>query len=79
MTTAAIRQKLYEYIRFSDDKKVKAIYSVVSGETNETIEWWHDKKLLEKVKQADADMDSGKDEGIEWSKLKKELSQRGKK
>ena len=79
MTTTAIRQKLYEYIRFSDDKKVKAIYSVVSGETNETTEWWHDKKLLEKVRQADADMDSGKDEGIEWSELKKELSQRGKK
>jgi hypothetical protein len=79
MTTAAIRQKLYEYIRFSDDKKIKAIYTVVSGEADETADWWHDKKLLEKVKQADADMDSGKDKGTEWSKLKKELLQRGKK
>ena len=79
MTTAAIRQKLYEYIRFADDKKVKAIYTVVAGEANETAEWWEDKKLLEKVKRTDAKMESGEDKGVSWSKAKKQLLQRGKK
>ena len=73
MTTAAIRQKLYEYIRFADDKKVKAIYTVVAGDLEETREWWEDKKLLEKVKAIDADMESGKDEGILWEDAKKQL------
>ena len=74
MTTAAIRQKLYEYIRFADD-----IYTVVAGEANETAEWWEDKKLLEKVKRTDAKMESGEDKGVSWSKAKKQLLQRGKK
>ena len=49
MTATAIRQKLYEYIRFADDKKVKAIYTIVADEANDISEWWEDKKLLEKV------------------------------
>lgn len=36
--TAAIRQKMYEYIRFADDKKVKAIYTMVAEEVNEINE-----------------------------------------
>jgi len=79
MTTAAIRQKLYEYIRFADDKKVKAIYTVISDDANETAEWWEDKKLLEKVRRTDADMENGKDKGILWQEAKKQLSRRGKK
>jgi hypothetical protein len=73
MTAAAIRQKMYEYIRFADEKKVKAIYTIVADEANEIAEWWEDKKLLEKAAQADADMESGKDKGITWQKAKKQL------
>ena len=49
MTTTAIRQKLYEYIRFADDKKIKAIYTVVADDAKETADWWEDKKLLAKI------------------------------
>ena len=79
MTTAAIRQKLYEYIRFADDKKVKAIYTVVADDVAKTSEWWEDRKLLEKVKRTDADMESGKDKGIPWESAKKKLLERDKK
>lgn len=79
MTTAAIRQKLYEYIRFADDKKVKAIYTVVASEANNNSEWWEDKKLLEKVIKTDNDMESGKDKGINWEDAKKQLLNRSKK
>ena len=79
MTTAAIRQKMYEDIRFADDKKVKAIYTIVAEEADEINEWWADKQLLEKVKQADADLENGKDKGISWAEAKKQLLQRGKK
>jgi hypothetical protein len=79
MTTAAIRQKLYEYIRFADDKKVKAFYTIVADDSNETSEWWEVKKLLDTVKNTDADMESGRDKGISWAEAKEQLLQRGKK
>lgn len=31
MTTTAIRQRLHEYIRFADEKKVKAIYTEIAS------------------------------------------------
>ena len=78
MTAVSIRQKLYEYIRFADDKKVKSIYTIVADEANDISEWWEDKKLLEKVKRADAHMESGKDKGVTWHDAKKQLLKRGK-
>ncbi len=75
MTIAAIRQKMYEYIRFADEKKVKAIYTIVADEANEINEWWEDKKLLEKIRATDADMESGVDKGISWPEAKKQLLQ----
>ena len=78
MTATAIRQKLYEYIRFADEKKVKAIYTIVADEANDISEWWQDKKLLEKIKRADANMESGKDKGVTWQEAKKQLLKRSK-
>jgi hypothetical protein len=79
MTTTAIRQKLYEYIKFANEKKVKAFYTIISDEANENAQWWENKNLLEKVKRIDSDMESGKDKGIPWPEAKQQLSQRGKK
>ncbi len=73
MTTAAIRQKLYEYIRVADDKKVKAIYTIVAEGAEEGTEWWRDKKLVEKLNAIDSDMESGKDEGVNWAQAKDQL------
>jgi len=32
MTTAKIRERLLEYVRYADDKKVQAIYTMVEDE-----------------------------------------------
>jgi hypothetical protein len=77
MTAATIRQKMYEYIRFADDKKIRAIYTIVADEMNETSNWWEDKQLLEKVAEADADMESGKDPGVPWQIARKNLLRKG--
>ena len=73
MTTAAIRQKLYEYIRFADDKKVKAFYTIVADEAVENILWWEDEKLMEELKRSDAALDSGEEIGIPWSEVKNQI------
>ncbi len=79
MTTAAIRQKLYDYIRVADDKTVKAIYTIVAEDANEANEWWQDKKMLDKLDKIDADLESGADEGVSWEAAKKKLQERAKK
>lgn len=73
MDTATIRQKLYEYIRKADDKKVKAIYTIVENDIDQVNEWWQDDKLMAEIEQRAADLKSGKDKGISWEDLKKGL------
>ena len=49
MTTSKIRSKLYEYIRVAEDKKVKAIYTMLEEEIEESHEYWKDKNFKFKV------------------------------
>jgi len=78
MNTSTIKQKLYEYIRVADDKKVKAIYTLIEGEMNELYEWWNDKNLIIELECRSADLKSGKDKGIPWEIVKKDLLKRKK-
>ncbi|MBV5349506.1 addiction module protein [bacterium] len=73
MDTTTIRQKLYEYIRQADDKKVKAIYTIVENDIDKVNEWWQDDKLMTEIGQRAADLKSGKDMGISWGNFKKGL------
>jgi hypothetical protein len=73
MDTLTIRQKLYEYISKADDKKVKAIYTIIESDLNEFYEWWNDKDLIAELDQRSADLKSGKDKGQSWEGVKKQL------
>lgn len=73
MNTSTIRKKLSEYIKVADDKKVKAIYTIVEREINEMNQWWNDKDLVEELDTRSADLKSGEDEGIDWEDLKKKI------
>lgn len=46
MTTAAIREKLQDYIRYADDKKVKAIYTILEDEIETEYKWFEDKEFV---------------------------------
>jgi len=73
MDTSTIRQKLYEYIRVADDKKVKAIYTIMENDVNQLYEWWNDKELIAELDSRSSDLKSGKDKGSSWEDVKKEL------
>ena len=49
MTTSAIREKLYEYIRVADDKKLKAIYTILENEIEEETEWWKNNSFIDEL------------------------------
>ena len=74
METASIRQKLFEYIRTADDKKVMAIYDIIENNLHvEDFEWWNDKQFIEQLDRISADLKSGKDKGYSWDSVKDEL------
>jgi putative addiction module component (TIGR02574 family) len=73
MTTTAIRQKLYEYIRVADDKKVKAIYTMVEDEINEDFDWTKDKEFIAELDRRSAQLKSGEVKGIPWEEVKNKL------
>ncbi|MBW8334698.1 MAG: hypothetical protein K0M40_21965 [Prolixibacteraceae bacterium] len=73
MNTSTIRQKLYDYIKVADDKKVKAIYTIVENDISEMNNWWDDESLITELDKCSSDLKSGNDEGVNWEELKRKL------
>ena len=80
MTTAAIREKLYDYIRIAEDDKVKAIYVMLEDTIAEDTEWWKDKTFTNELDERYMNYKNGKektyslaevDESIEALKQKR--------
>ena len=63
MSTATIRERLFEYIRFADDKKVQAIYTMVEDEINQEMNLWDDKEFLAELESRINSFESGEDKG----------------
>jgi len=61
MQPLTTREKLYDYIRDDDDKKVEAIYSLLENDIKETNEWWQDKSLVSTLDKEYKDWKSGKE------------------
>jgi hypothetical protein len=49
MGAVAIREKLQDYIRNADDKKVKAIYTMVENDIEFNYRWWKDEALVNEL------------------------------
>jgi hypothetical protein len=73
MNTATIREKLYEYIRVADDRKVRAIYTIIENDVVEPYEWWNDNELLTELDHRSEQIKSGNDPGMLWEDAKKEI------
>jgi len=61
MTVAAIRERLYDYIRDADDKKVEAIYTLLGDQIAEPYEWSEDEEFVaelnERIRRAEEGID----------------------
>lgn len=49
MSTETIRERLHEYIRYADDKKVNAIYTMVEDEITEKSKMNHSLSQIKKM------------------------------
>ncbi|ULQ51057.1 hypothetical protein [Flavihumibacter fluvii] len=73
MTTTAIRQKLYDYIRGAEDRKIKAIYTMLQEEIEETYAYWDDKRFLAELKRRSADRKASKSNAVDWEETKEQI------
>ena len=73
-TATSLRDKLYDYIRVADDKKLYAIYSLLENEIEETNEWWKDKKLIAELDRRYQAMETGADKGITVEQLESSIN-----
>jgi hypothetical protein len=70
MDTSLIRERLFEYIRYADEKKVKAIYTMVEDEINDQANVWEDKEFLKEIDLRLAEYESGNVKTSTWEEVK---------
>jgi len=63
-TATSLRDRLYDYIRVADDKKLHAIYSLLENDIADTKEWWKDKKFVAELDSRYQVMEKGTDKGF---------------
>jgi hypothetical protein len=74
MSNTAIRNKLYDYIRVADDKKLNAIYNLLENEIEQTNEWWKDKRFTQELESRFQALENGSDKGISVEQLEQSIS-----
>ena len=79
MTAEAIRERLYDFIRVADDKKIKAIYTILEDDITETAEWWKDKAFIKEMDEAYDAWETGKEKGFTLAEIDAEIEQLRKK
>lgn len=73
MTTTAIRKKLQEYIKTADDKKIKAIFTLVEGDIEEQYKWWEDKEFVADLDERVKRYEDGIDRAFTFEEVKEEI------
>lgn len=69
MTTAAIRQKLTTYLQNVDEKKLKAIYTMVEDEINTNENDWDD-NFIEELNLRSKQFKNGTAQSYSWEETK---------
>lgn len=77
MTTKAIREKLVKYLQVADDKKVKAIYTMVEDEINMNENDWDEDFIEELDKRRKSSLD-GSAKMYTWEETKQAGIERAK-
>jgi putative addiction module component (TIGR02574 family) len=71
MTTAAIRQKLMNFIADADDKKIKGLYMLMEDDINESMVEEYSPEFKKELEKRVADYRSGKSKMVTPEELKK--------
>jgi hypothetical protein len=78
-TASALRDRLYDYIRVADDKKLHAIYNLLENEITNTSEWWKNKQFVAELDSRYSAMEKGADKGFTVEQLEVSITKLRKK
>ncbi|MEP7127677.1 MAG: hypothetical protein ABI729_02365 [Chitinophagales bacterium] len=77
MTTTAIKEKLINYLKIADDKKVKAIYTMVEDEINTAENDW-DEVFIKELQRRSKAFSTGDHKTYTWEETKRVAIQKVK-
>jgi len=60
MDINTVRQRLYDYVRVAEEKKLKAIYTMIEAEIDSHVNPLDDRGLIATLDRRSAEMKSGK-------------------
>lgn len=63
MTTVEIKEKLHHYIDTAENKKLKAIYTMVEDDIADKYDVWQDEEFVNELLQREKDLQEGKTKG----------------
>lgn len=69
MTTTVIREKLANYLKVADEKKIKAIYTMVEDEINTSFNDW-DASFLKELEGRSRKFKNGTEKSYTWDETK---------
>ncbi len=75
----AIRNKLYDFIRVADNKKLHAIYNLLQNDIDNTLEWWKDKAFIAELDRRYQSLENGTDKGYTLDELETSINKLRKK
>ena len=70
MTTTAIREKLYDYIRVADDEKIKNIYLLFEDQMAPAVDWSEDEEFVAELNERVRRWEDGIDKGVSMDEVK---------
>ncbi len=74
-----IRNKLYDFIRVADEKKLHAIYNLLEDDINITNKWWKNNAFVKELDDRSKALENGTDKGVTISELETSISKLRKK
>jgi hypothetical protein len=75
MTTTVIRQKLFDYLKIVDDKKLKAIYTMVEDDINTVANDW-DEDFMKELERRSKSFSDGTLKTYSWEETKRAASKK---
>lgn len=79
MSSSTIREKLQNYIRFAEEKKIKAIYTMVEDDIAINYQWWEDKNFMAAITKDADEIKKGKQKTYSLEEVKKNIDAARKK
>jgi hypothetical protein len=75
MTTATIRERLYDIIRVADDKKIEALYTLLEDQIAPSVDWSDDEEFVAEMDERYRRWEEGIDKGLTIEEVKASLAQ----